>query len=1165
MTKPRMKPLILLLCLMLALPLTGPAAAQDTQASVPGFRVVDSSRLELVSADVTVYEHEKTGALVMTLLNEDTNRTFNISFRTPTLNDRGIPHVFEHATLGGSRKYPSKSLFFNLVYQTYNTFINAMTTDIMTTYPLASLSEDQLLKYADYYTDSVFNPMLMEDESIFLEEAWRYAMADKEAPLTLAGTVYTEMQGAYTIQTDAMFNFKKTLFPGSISGNSYGGHPRHIPQMTWEDLKDYHDAYYHPSNSLTTLYGKLEQVPAFLSLLDGYFSAYERREFAQADPGYAPLSQAVQATYDFPVEASSDTTNGAVVYYGFLCPGATDEDEQVMDLLTTLLNEQSSVFQQEMKKQLPQASASVYYDNTTPDTAVVFMATGMNADQAPLFEDVVNQSLAHVKEKGFDERAVEAVAAATRLALLLTTENANVGPELLPSIAYMWTATGNINAYSEYVDNTANYVAFAQQGKYQELISKFLSDSPVTALAITQPVPGLKEQQDAALAEDLAARKAAMTDEQLDAIVAQTAKMGEKEADDSAQYVAQLQAVTVDSLPVERRIYDITDTTGEDGVRELGISAEVTGVGQALLLLDAAGLPQEDIHWFKLYTDLMGKLDTLRRDNADLAAQMTRYLYGREMRISVLSGEHGDECHPKLRVNFIAIDEDLAPAWDLVYEVLFETSLEDAAKVRDVVSQVKTALKTNITNNAYNVLVYRAFASAYPGFAYFNYANFLDYYAFLEQVEALLEQQPQQALDKLVQVREALRNRTNAITGFAGNPDSHAANQPARDGFLARLNAHAYEPAVYSFPAIPASEALVIDSAVQYNMLFATYEQLGMEDYVGSLDALTGLVSDAYLYPLLRDQYGAYGVIHAATDEGVFILSYRDPNIVETFDVYGSLAEKLATGELSEDTLQGFILSAYSGYALSQGELAGALSAMVNHADGRAQQIMLDRMQQLKEVSPEQIKAYSALYQALYEKGLRSTAGGAGAIEANKALYEQVLNPFSVKDTSGADYTDLSEEDWYYTAVRFILDNKLMSPADETTFGADAPATLGEYASSLFIMMGGGGTPEEAIATLSGVDALLPGEPGEVLTRNQIASQMGTFFTALGGDITAEELTALSGVSDADQIAQGTETAFNFLLTNKMMNLREDGSLAPQDNLTRAELAQILYVLATAQ
>ena len=201
----------------------------------------------------------------------------------------------------------------------------------------------------------------------------------------------------------------------------------------------------------------------------------------------------------------------------------------------------------------------------------------------------------------------------------------------------------------------------------------------------------------------------------------------------------------------------------------------------------------------------------------------------------------------------------------------------------------------------------------------------------------------------------------------------------------------------------------------------------------------------------------------------------------------------------------------------------------------------------------------------MYEKGLRSTAGGAGAIEANKALYEQVLNPFSVKDTSGADYTDLSEEDWYYTAVRFILDNKLMSPADETTFGADAPATLGEYASSLFIMMGGGGTPEEAIATLSGVGALLPGEPGEVLTRNQIASQMGTFFTALGGDITAEELTALSGISDADQIAQGTETAFNFLLTNKMMNLREDGSLAPQDNLTRAELAQILYVLATAQ
>ena len=248
------------------------------------------------------------------------------------------------------------------------------------------------------------------EEGIFREEAWRYVMADKDAPLTIAGTVYTEMQGAYSIETASMFNFRKTLFPGSQAGNSYGGHPAHIPQMTWDDLKNYHDDYYHPSNSLTVLYGKIEDVPAFLTLLDGYFSAYDKKEFTFEDTAYAPLTAPVEQCFDFPVEAGSDTTNGAVVYYGYVLTDATPEDVDALDLLTTLLNEASSPFQQAMKKQLPSARAACYYSNTTPEVSVVFQASVMQAEDAPLFNQVVVESLAGVREKGFD-RTRGAVAA----------------------------------------------------------------------------------------------------------------------------------------------------------------------------------------------------------------------------------------------------------------------------------------------------------------------------------------------------------------------------------------------------------------------------------------------------------------------------------------------------------------------------------------------------------------------------------------------------------------------------------------------------------------------------------------------------------------------------------------------------------------------------------
>ena len=1151
----------LALCLLMALSLlAGALPAALAAEDLHGFKLVEQSQFTLVNAEASLYEHEKTGALLLVLENEDTNRTFDISFRTPVHDDMGVPHVFEHATLGGSRKYPSKSLFFNLSLQTYNTYMNAMTTDIMTTYPVASLSEDQLLRYADYYTDSVLNPMLMEDSSIFEEEAWRYAMSSEDGKLEMAGTVYTEMKGAYTIQTAARFNFLKTIFPGCMIGNSFGGDPQHIPEMTFEDLTSYHEAYYHPSNSLTILYGKFTKLPEFMELLDGYFSAFEKKEFTFEDPGYTPIAEAQTARHDFPVEATSDTANGAVVYYGFLCQDATEEDERVMDLLTTLLGESSSYFQQEMKKRLPSAKAGCYYDNAAPETVVVFSATGLNEDQAPEFKAIVDESLAHVAENGFDKEAVEAVAASTRLDLLLISEESSVGPQLLPSMAYTWTATGDTVGYQKYVDNTANYLPFMESGAYQALVAKYLQNNPRTALSVTAPAPGLKEKQEQVLAEALETKRAQMTPEEITALEEKTAAFGQ-DADDASALVKQLQAVDVSSLPVEARIYEVTDETGEDQVRRMNATAEVSGVGQVLLLLDAGALPQEDIHWFKLFTSLLGEVDTQKRDNAALSAMMTRYLYDAQMRISVYTGETGKECLPTLRVSFKALDEDLAPAYDLVYEILFESKLDDAKRVADVVSQAKTSLKQTITNNAFNTLVYRAFSKTNPGFAYFNYANFLDFYTFLEQAETLLAEQPEVALAKLAEVQAFLKNRVGATSGFVGSVDSQAVNREAADAFLARLDAEPREKVAYQLPEIAQTEALVVDSAVQYNLIYAPYEDLGLTAFSGAMEALTGFVSDAFLLPQLRDQYGAYGVQHGATEDGMFILSFRDPNVAKTFEVYGQLPQWMAEAAITQEELEGYILSAYSGYALPGGELAGGLSALIDTIDGQPQERVLTWMEELKGVTVETVMGYAKLYQELFDKGLRSTAGSASKIEENKALYQTVLNPFAIKDQPRGALTDVVEGDCFFDAINFVLDNKLMEPRSEDTFGAQEPLTAGEYAATLFVFIGGGGSPEESMAALGQYGLINPAlKVDDVMTREEVADHLHALLDASGVDLKTD-LPEMPELADADQVDEDMVDVYRFMLGHGLFPLTEDKALAPQDPATRADLAFSLKAL----
>ena len=198
-----------------------PSGNPELGTEVNGFKVVEVRDFDMLGAKIYQFEHIKTKATVLYIANEDTNRYFDIAFRTTAEEDTGVPHVFEHSTLSGSEKYPSKELSFNLQYQTYNTYMNAITYPTFTIYPVGSLSEDQLLALADFYTDSVLHPMVLKDKSIFDTEAWRYVLKSPDDDLTIAGTVYSEMRGAYTRTIKAGRNFLGVLFTGSRAGKSF--------------------------------------------------------------------------------------------------------------------------------------------------------------------------------------------------------------------------------------------------------------------------------------------------------------------------------------------------------------------------------------------------------------------------------------------------------------------------------------------------------------------------------------------------------------------------------------------------------------------------------------------------------------------------------------------------------------------------------------------------------------------------------------------------------------------------------------------------------------------------------------------------------------------------------------------------------------------------------
>jgi len=1155
------KLLTVLFCLLVAFSLYAEAIVErNSEVStlpqvgdvVNGFVVTNVGRFDLIGCDTILYEHIKTGAQVLYLSNEDTNRVFEIGFKTPAETDTGVPHVFEHATLDGSEKYPSKTLFFNLSFQTYNTYMNASTYSFMTTYPIASLSEAQLLKYASFYTDSCFNPMVATDKSIFDEEAWRYSL-DENGNLTIEGTVYSEMLGSYTRESAASYNFKKTIFPGSIAGNSSGGNPDHIPEMTWEDLVNYHDEYYTPSNSVTCIYGKFEDFDAFLELLNGYFSEYEKTEYSFVDSGYTPITEPVEATYEYAVEASSDTEKSSTVYYGYALGNLSEEELTVVDLLSTLIGDSSSVLMENLKTTIPYGSFGCYIDFTGPESILYFYANNINEEDAQLFKQTVDDSLVYIYENGFDQDAVDAIIASFKLSIMLTTEGSEIGIDTIPNILYYWAGMGNLFGYMNYIDSIDYFNTYVQDGTFLKALKEHVLDNNRTALATTKAVAGLKEQKDAALREKLANIKASMSEEELLAIASPVEE--EENEDKTAEYVKQLQAVTVESLPEEYRIYDITDETGSDGIRRIFAQCDTDGIGYATLMLNADWVEPEMLHFFKLYIDLLGDLDTTKHTRTQLSTLINRYLYDITIKSSIVDNEDAGEYYPFVRISFIALDEDMEKAYDVVGEILFDSQF-NVQRVTDTVSNLKQSLKSSINSASYNVIIYKMLATADDSLAYYTYLNYLDYYDFLNAVSQALEENPEAVIAGLEYIQSNLANSYKAISAFAGSQESNKNHTAVANAFIAKLDHYELPTQEYEFDAMGSSLALIVDSNVNFNFMFASYEDMGLEEYTADLDAISSLINDNYLLPQLRDKYGVYGAYTAAADAGIYLYTYRDPNIMETFNVYAQLPAFMETLDtLDQETLDGYILSSYSSYAMPSGELSGALSAILNHLSNIPQEKRVEYMEQLKSITAEKVSDYASAYEALVGNGIYATSGSASAISKYSDMYEEILNPFGVQDSSSVVLSDIAEGDAYYDAVRYVFENGYMTTVSNSTFGVNDSATLGDLAAFFYMVLGGGRDPEAAIAFLSPYD-IVSAEPANTeISRLEALLDTYTFCMAVGFDVELVDLQET--YPDSDQIPEGYEQVFGFGLEYNLIDT-VNGLLDPMGTMTRAQLAKLI-------
>lgn len=961
---------------------------------VEGFKTIELGNMDLVNSKTVLFEHLKTGAKLMYIQNKDIDRSFNITFKTPAVDNTGVNHIIEHLSVSGSQKYPIKNVMFTVANQTYSTFINAFTYPTFTTYPVASMSENQLLKLTDVYLDCVYHPSVYDDKNLFSREAWRYELADANAPLTINGTVYNEMKGALgNISAAAGQNVLKTLFPNSIQANVSGGIPDDIKNLTYDQLIKTHDTYYHPSNSLMILYGNLD-YQKFLKLInDEYLSKYDKKDISIETGKVVPSSKKVEKTYKFPVAATSNTKNASQIDYAYAMTDISEADSLAMSIIAALLNQETSPLKQAFNKKQIGGNLSVSFNDSIAQPVLTFSVQNTDESKTTEFKTIVDTCMSDIVKTGFDKAATDAMISANLLSNSNATEMRNVGVNLSTITAYIWANTNNVNYLSNLIQNIKKLGTEAKGNYLEGLVTKYILNNNHAVLVTTVPEAGLAEKQDSADKKYLSDLKASMSKEEIEKIVTDTKSYNEWNSKDSDQNIVKLmQAVKVADLPEEVKKYNVKETLSADGVRMLSAEANVAETENTSLLLDTSSVPVEKLHYLQLYSSLLGSLDTKTYTKEQLSTMTIRYLNGAGFNLSTIQQKDSKQFTPYLSISWSGLIGEYDKQVELVKDILINTKFDNSDVILNKVKTQIANLKTSFSSQPIYIQMNRSAAQFDDNANYQSYISGLEYYNFLKEVERTLTSNPKNVIAEIEGINDLVLNKTNMITAFAGNKNNIKKYEDSIKIITDALPAKNITKQDYTKIPRPAlREGIAVDSTVQFNMISANYEKMGTT-YTGKFIPIQSVINEKYTTPKIRFGGGAYDNIVSFSSNGFLVSSYRDPNIKETFEIYKGMPDFLKNIDITQEDLNQFILKAYSTYSTPSGELTGAVNSINSYLSGKSTEDQLKILREIKSVTVQDIKDSSIMIEKFLKNGAYSTAGSLQKLTENKELYDAIVS-----------------------------------------------------------------------------------------------------------------------------------------------------------------------------
>ena len=960
------------------------------------YEILDEHRVEDVQSDGFILRHKKSGARIAILSNNDDNKVFYIGFRTPPEDETGVPHIIEHTTLCGSKKFPVKDPFIALAKGSLNTFLNAMTYPDKTVYPVASCNDQDFKNLMDVYLDAVFNPNITKYEEIFKQEGWHYELTGKDDELKINGVVYNEMKGAYSSPDEVLSSqIYRSLFPDNTYSKDSGGNPEYIPKLTYEAYLDFYHKYYHPSNSYIYLYGDMDVVERLEWLDKEYLSLYDYKKVnseINKQPAFDEIKN-VEAQYSITMDDSQE--NKTYLSYNRVVGDTLDEMlYQAFDVLDYALVSSPGA---PVKQALIDAGIGddVYgsYDAGILQPVFSFVAKNANASQADEFESIIENTLKEVVKTGINKEALLAGINSSEFKF----READFG-QFPKGLLF------GLNCLDSWLfDDMKPFIhleclgTFAKLRKavdtdyFEKLIQEYLLDNTHGSSVTVKPKRGLGNEREEALAKELSDYKASLSDEEIKKLIEDTEHLKKyQEEPSSDEDLRKLPMLTRADMKKNAMPFSNIEDELLD-VKVVRHDIESNGIDYISFLFDAGDFAQSELGYLGFFTNALGLVSTEKYSYTDLANATNIYTGG----ISTGTASHPDfkdrnNIVFKFEVKLKVLEKNLDKALELMEQMLLSSDFTDTKRLGELVAQIKARLQANISRSGHLVAAMRSMSSFSRYALYQDELKGVAFYRSICRIEKELSESPKSVSDKLAAIAKKLFARNRMLISFTGNNEAYGNAKPSLEKVIAgfdKMSAVGNQAEVHFNTA---KEAFIDASQIQYVAKTGDFICEGYE-YTGALRLLRIILSYDYLWINVRVKGGAYGCMNTFLRSGEsYFVSYRDPNLSDTLDVYDRIPEYIKSFSPDERDMTKYIIGTFSALDTPMNPEAKGSRSLSAYLEGITYEQIQKERNEILNAQPEDIRRLADLVEAVLKKDSICVIGNENMIKESAGLFENV-------------------------------------------------------------------------------------------------------------------------------------------------------------------------------